>query len=77
MTKKNVHVTHRDEGWAVKSENTKRAEGIYNTQAKAIKRGREIAINNKSELVIHDRNNLIRDKDSYGNDPNPPKDRKY
>lgn len=77
MAKKNVHVTHREEGWAVKSENTKRAEGIYDTQADAIERAREIAKNNRSELVIHDRNNLIRDKDSYGNDPYPPKDKKY
>ncbi len=34
---------------------------------------REIAINQRSEVVIHDRQGLIRDKDSYGNDPNPPK----
>ena len=30
-----------------------------------------------SELVIHGINGKIRDKDSYGNDPHPPHDRKY
>lgn len=68
--KKNVHITHRVSGsWAVVGEGNSRASGLYDTQAEAIKVGREIAINNKSELVIHDRKNVIRDKDSYGNDP--------
>lgn len=40
-------------------------------------RAREIAINERSEVVIHRPDGRIRDKDSYGNDPNPPRDRKY
>ena len=31
----------------------------------------------KTEVVIHGRNGKIRSKDSYGNDPNPPKDREH
>ena len=31
----------------------------------------------KAEVVIHDRHNKIRDKDSYGNDACPPKDRRH
>ena len=30
-----------------------------------------------SKVVIHGRDGKIRDKDSYGNDPIPPRDRKY
>lgn len=77
--KKNIHVTHRKEEkkWAVKGEGDKKASGLYDTQGEAIEAGREIAQNNKSELVIHDRQNRIRDKDSYGNDPNPPRDTKH
>jgi hypothetical protein len=75
---KNIHVTHRkDQSWAVIGEGDKRASSLHKTQADAIEAGRDIAKNNKAELVIHDRSNLIRDKDSYGNDPNPPKDMKH
>jgi uncharacterized protein DUF2188 len=75
---KNIHVTHRKEGdWAVKGEGDARASGLYDTQVEAIEAGRDIAKNNQSELFIHDRRNRIRDRDSYGSDPHPPKDRKH
>lgn len=75
--RKNIHVTHRKSGeWAVKGERDDRASGLYGTQREAINAGREIARTNRSELVIHDRENRIRDSDSYGNDPCPPKDRR-
>lgn len=32
---------------------------------------------NQSEVVIHRRDGTIRDSDSYGRDPNPPKDKKH
>jgi hypothetical protein len=75
---KNIHVTHRNSGkWAVKGEGDKRASSLHNTQKDAIDTGRDLARGNKSEIVIHDRENKIRDKDSYGHDPHPPKDRKH
>ena len=75
---KNIHVTHRADGsWAVIGEKDSRASSLHDTQSKAIENGRGIAINNRSELVIHDRHNIIRDKDSYGNDPCPPRDTKH
>ena len=43
------------------------------TQAKAIQRAREIARNQESELFIHGKNGRIRERDSYGNDPFPPR----
>jgi hypothetical protein len=76
--KKNIHVTHRKTGdWAVIGAGDKRASSLHDTQGKAIKSGKPLAQANKSELVIHDRGNKIRDKDSFGNDPNPPKDQKH
>ena len=78
MTKKNIHITHRkDNTWAVKGEGDKRASSLHKTQGDAIKAGTPLAKANKSELVIHDRKNRIRDKDSYGNDPHPPIDKKH
>lgn len=70
---KNQHVVKRDEGWAVRGEGNKRDTSHHPTQEKAREAARDIAINQRSEVVIHDRHGQIRDKDSYGNDPNPPK----
>ena len=76
--KKNIHITHRsNKFWAVIGEGDKKASSLHNTQHDAILAGKPIAKNNQSELVIHDVNNKIRDKDSYGNDPCPPKDKKH
>jgi hypothetical protein len=61
---------------AVKGAGNERRTAIVNTQAEAIKIAKEIAINQKSEVVIHGTNGRIRVKDSYGNDPMPPKDKK-
>jgi hypothetical protein len=76
--KKNIHITHRKDGdWAVKGAGDSKASGLHKTQRDAIKSGQPIAERNKSELVIHDIRNRIRDKDSYGNDPLPPRDKKH
>ena len=78
MSKKNIHVTHRADGsWAVIGEGDARASSLHDTQRDAIQAARHIAVNNQSELVIHDRKNRIRDKDSFGPDPDPPRDRKH
>jgi hypothetical protein len=75
---RNIHITHRDDnGWAVVREKAEKASGIFSTQEKAINFGRPIAKKEKVELVIHDTKNRIRDKDSYGDDSCPPKDKKY
>ena len=71
---KNQHVTKSDTGWKVIGEGNQKATKIFKTQKDAIEYGKEIAINQKSELVIHGVDGKIRDKDSYGNDPQPPKD---
>jgi uncharacterized protein YdaT len=77
MSKKNQHVVPHGEKWAVKGEKNEKATKVVDTQAEAIKIAREIAINKQSEVVIHRKDGKIRDKDSYGNDPNPPKDQKH
>lgn len=71
---KNQHITpHPDGGWQVKGAGNSRATVRTSTQAEAIKIGQVIARNQGSELVIHRTNGQIRAKDSYGNDPFPPK----
>ncbi len=70
---KNQHVLpHPEGGWQVKGEKNEKATVRTETQAEAIVIAREIAQNQKSELIIHRRNGQIRKKDSYGNDDFPP-----
>ena len=69
----NQHIVPRDGRWAVQSAGGQRATALYDTQAEAIARGREIAINQGSELLVHRPNGQIRDRNSYGNDPFPPR----
>ena len=49
---------------------------LTRTQQQAIERAVEQAKRERIEVVIHRKDGSIRDSDSYGNDPNPPKDRK-
>lgn len=74
---KNQHVVKSDDGWGVRGAGNERLTSTHKTQKDAIDAARDIAINQKSEVVIHGLDGKIRDKDSYGNDPHPPKDRKY
>ena len=73
MSKKNQHVVPHNGNWAVQGAGNSRATSVHNTQSQAIDRAREIAQNNKSEILIHGRNGQIRERDTYGNDPFPPK----
>ncbi len=73
MTKKNQHVVRRKDGWAVRGEGNSRDTAHTSTQQEAIERATEIARRNESEVVIHGRDGKIRERNSYGNDPYPPK----
>lgn len=74
---KSQHVVPAGKQWAVKGEGNQKSTSIHLTQKDAIKQATEIAKNQKSEVVIHGKDGKIRDKDSYGKDPNPPKDKKH
>jgi hypothetical protein len=70
---KNVHIVPHEKGWATRTEGAGRVGTLHSTQREAINRGRDQARRNQSELVIHRPDGRIRDKNSYGNDPFPPK----
>jgi hypothetical protein len=74
--KSSLHVVPREGGWSVKSAGRQQPVSNHRTQRDAIETGRDIAIRQQTELVIHGKNGRIRDSDSFGNDPNPPVDRK-
>lgn len=73
MTSKNQHVVPHQDGWAVKGEGNQRATSVHDTQQQAFDAARQIARNQQSELLIHRPDGRIRDKNSYGHDPFPPK----
>ncbi|CAN5860607.1 DUF2188 domain-containing protein [soil metagenome] len=72
MSKKNVTVgPNGSGGWKV-SEGTKTVSN-HRTQEAAIAKGKPIAVQNQSELSIQGRNGQIREKNSYGPDPESSK----
>ena len=75
--KKNIHVVPSDNRWAVKKEGINKPVSTHKNQELARQSAVPLAKKNKSEVVIHGRDGKIRDKDSYGPDPHPPKDKKH
>ena len=73
MEKKGQHVVPSNGKWSVRRAGASKATKSYATQAEAISRAREIARNQGTELYIHGRDGRIRERDSYGSDPFPPK----
>lgn len=75
MSKGKSHhvVPDSDGGWNIKKGGSSRSSGHFDTQKEAIDKAREISSNQNSELYIHGRNGQIREKDSHGNDPFPPR----
>lgn len=75
---KNQHVVpNKNGGWDIKGEGNSKSTKHTDTKNEAISFAKEIAKNQKSELVIHNKDGKISDKDSFGNDPCPPKDTKH
>jgi hypothetical protein len=71
-------VTPRTDGtWQHKQDGNKRATSVTNTQRKAIQSAVNAARRKRSEVVIHGKDGRIRSKDSYGNDPFPPRDTEH
>ena len=73
MATKGVHVTPRGGKWAVISSGSTRASKLYGRQQEAIEHATEQARRNNAELYVHGRNGRIRERNSYGKDPFPPK----
>lgn len=74
---KNQWVVNHDGKWAVKGEGNQKVTKITGTQKEAIKVAKEIAKNQGSELIVQGKDGKIVSKDSYGNDPCPPKDNEH
>jgi hypothetical protein len=75
MGKKNFHSVPWDGDWAVKKEGINKPLSVHHTQAAAEVKTHQLAKQNDTEAVYHNRHGQIKDKDSFGRDPNPPKDK--
>jgi len=74
MSKKMIFVQQRPDGdWEAKNAGAQRASVVLPRQADVIERAKDLAKKAEAELVIKGRNGKIREKNSYGNDPCPPK----
>jgi len=74
---KRIHVVPHSGGFAARREGADRAGSVHPTQESAIEAARGTARREGGEVIIHRPNGQIRDADSYGPDPNPPKDTKH
>lgn len=71
---KPVHTVPDDSGgWKNVREGAKRASSTHPTKAAAEAAGRDLARRDRTEHIIHNRDGQIAKRNSYGNDPYPPK----
>lgn len=71
--KNSIHVTPHENGWQVKKAGNSKATKVCSTQKECIEYGTKQAKRAGAELFIHNKEGRIREKNSFGNDPFPPK----
>ena len=76
MKRKSHHVVPSTKGgWDIKRGGAQRSSGHFDRKEDAVDRAREISRNQKTELIVHNRDGKISRSDSHGHDPCPPKDK--
>ncbi len=63
--KGDVRVVPGDHGWRVEVEGSSSARSTHGTQEEAARAGRQIARRSNSELLVHNRDGSIRERNSY------------
>ncbi len=69
----NQWVVPHEGGWAQRGEGNDRVTKVVERQSDAIAAARDTAIREKSELIVQGEEGKIRERNSYGPDPYPPK----
>lgn len=63
---KNQHVTMSKDGkWAVKSSGASKASKLFSRKADAVAYGKNKAKSNKTDLIIHSKDGMIKERRSY------------
>ncbi|ARV64089.1 DUF2188 domain-containing protein [Corynebacterium glutamicum] len=73
MTKRNITTVRTEDGWGNRRDNASRLSKSFDTQSEAIAAAKVTAQREKLEHRIQGRDGKIREANSYGNDPHPPK----
>mgnify|MGYP001796447843 CR=1 FL=1 len=76
MARKSNHVVPSSQGWSVKKSGASRASRSFGTKEEAVKYGKTISRGEKTEQYIHKKDGTIQNRNSYGNDPFPPRDKR-
>ena len=74
VAKKPIEVVPHGDQWAVKKQGAERASSLHDNKAPAVKQATQQAKAERTELVIKRGDGTIQNKNSFGNDPCPPKD---
>ncbi len=75
MAKKSNHVVPSS-GWSVKKSGSVRASRTFDNKQNAVIYATELSRSEKTELYIHKKIGMIQNRNSFGNDPLPPRDKK-
>lgn len=75
--KENVWVTPHEDGWAVKREGSDRASKVEHRKSDAESYAKDLAKKDQVELIVQRGDGTIQKKNSFGNDPFPPKDTQH
>jgi len=74
MSKLNTHVVASiGGGWSVRKTGSDRAEKTFGTKDEAVRYGRKVARERNTELVVHRKDGMISERNTYGSDPAPPR----
>ncbi|MEE8825128.1 hypothetical protein LASUN_00800 [Lentilactobacillus sunkii] len=75
MTKQNQWVSPHNEKWSVKGEGNSKPSKLFDRKSDAIAFAKERAVKTHGEVIGQAKDGKINLKNSYGNDPFPPKDK--
>jgi hypothetical protein len=78
MARKQIHVVpNSKEGWDVKQSGNPKPLKHFETKAPAVDYGKKVAKKEEAEFIPHKKDMTIQNPNSYGTDPNPPKDKRH
>jgi hypothetical protein len=78
MVKKNIWVSPRSDGnWKVQREGSQRPTRVEERKVDAERIARDLGRKDGVEVIVQGRDGKIQGRDSYGNDPFPPRDTEH
>lgn len=73
---KNQWVSPRNGKWAVRGEGNSEDTKLFDNKSDAVEYGKKIS-KNSNQSLLSKKNGQIQSKDSFGNDPIPPRDKEH